>query len=189
MEKSRSNEMYISRHGPRLISNYSQLCDLPHFSLPTTNNYCHHVGRYAPDPPKTLRAQVGLLDRKAPKNLEHCLRLFYYKVSRGEEVERVSRGVKEEEERMQELSLDQLRDLNSKLMLITAGSEGKKEVERFSRTLGLLELVARHFLDLIQAGCHLFAQWTLKVIVICNSIRIPVWLICIGFIADPYPAF
>ncbi len=111
-------------------------------------------------------AQVGLLNRKAPKSLEHCLRLFYYKVSRGEEVERVkvSRGVKEqEEERMQELSLDQLRDLNSKLMLITAGSEGKKEVERFSRTLALLELVARHFLDLIHAGCHLFAQWTLKV--------------------------
>jgi hypothetical protein len=125
-----------------------------------------------------LCAQVGLLDRKAPKNLEHCLRLFYYKVSRGEEVEmvKVSRGVKEEEERMQELSLDQLRDLNSKLMLITAGSEGKKEVERFSRTLALLELVARHFLDLIQSGCHLFAQWTLKVIVFCNSIRIPVWL-------------
>ncbi len=94
---------------------------------------------------------------------------------------KVSRGVQEEEERMQELSLDQLRDLNSKLMLITAGSEGKKEVERFSRTLALLELVARHFLDLIQAGCHLFAQWTLKVIVFCNSIRIPVWLICIWF--------
>jgi hypothetical protein len=113
----------------------------------------------------TLCAQVGLLNRKAPKNLEHCLRLFYYKVSRGEEeVEKVkaSRGV-QEEERMQELSLDQLRDLNSKLMLITAGSEGKKEVERFSRTLALLELVARHFLDLIHAGCHLFAQWTLKV--------------------------
>ncbi len=110
-------------------------------------------------------AQVGLLNRQAPKSLEHCLRLFYYKVSRGEEeVERVkvSRGV-QEEERMQELSLDQLRDLNSKLMLITAGSEGKKEVERYSRTLALLELVARHFLDLIHAGCHLFAQWTLKV--------------------------
>jgi hypothetical protein len=106
--------------------------------------------------------QVGLLDKKASKSLEHCLRLFYYKVSRGEEEERmnVSEGG---EERMQELSLDQLRDLNSKLMLITAGSEGKKEVERFSRTLGLLELVGRHFLDLIHAGCHLFAQWTLKV--------------------------
>ena len=106
--------------------------------------------------------QVGLLDKKASKSLEHCLRLFYYKVSRGEEEERMNVS-EEEEERMQELSLDQLRDLNSKLMLITAGSEGKKEVERFSRTLALLELVARHFLDLIHAGCHLFAQWTLKV--------------------------
>jgi hypothetical protein len=38
----------------------------------------------------------------------------------------VSRGVKEEEdERMQKLSLDQLRDFNSKLMLITSGSESK----------------------------------------------------------------
>jgi len=103
---------------------------------------------------------VGLLDRQAPKTLEHCLRLFYYKVSRQEE-DRMGSG--REEESMQKLSLDQLRDLNSKLMLITAGTEGKKEVERFSRTLGLIELVGRHFLDLIHAGCHLFAQWTLKV--------------------------
>jgi hypothetical protein len=84
--------------------------------------------------------------------MDHCLRLFYYKVS--------GQG---EDEKMEKLSLDQLKDLNSKLMLITAGSEGKKDVERFSRTLGLIELVGRHFLDLIHAGCHLFAQWNLKV--------------------------
>ncbi len=145
----------------------------------------------AADPLTKLCAQVGLLDRKAPKSLEHCLRLFYYKVSRGEEeVERakVSRGVQDEEERMQELSLDQLRDLNSKLMLITAGSEGKKEVERFSRTLALLELVARHFLDLIHAGCHLFAQWTLKVrVFFMYSIRGPVlWIRIRGRIPSQY---
>jgi hypothetical protein len=29
------------------------------------------------------------LNRRATKSIEQCLRLFYYKVSRGEEVERV----------------------------------------------------------------------------------------------------
>ena len=104
-----------------------------------------------------LLSQVGILNKEAPKSLEHCLRLFYYKVSGGDG------GGGEEEERMQQLSLDQLRELNSKLMLITAGSEGKKDVERFSRSLGLLELVGRHFLELLLAGCHLFTLWTMKV--------------------------
>jgi hypothetical protein len=52
--------------------------------------------------------------------LDGCIRLRYQKVS----------GQTEE---LQEMSLEELKELNSKLMLITAGTEGKKDVERFSR--------------------------------------------------------
>ena len=61
------------------------------------------------------------------------------------------------------MSLEQLKELNSKLMLITAGAEGKKDVERFSRILGLAEQVGRLYLDLVKAGCHLFSKWQMTV--------------------------
>jgi hypothetical protein len=64
---------------------------------------------------------------------------------------------------MTEVSLEELKELNAKLMLVTAGTDGKRNVERFSRILGLVELVGRHFIDLLNAGCHLFAHWTVKV--------------------------
>ena len=84
--------------------------------------------------------------------MEDCIKVFYHKVMSNNE-----------EERMQELTLAELKELNSKLMLITAGTDGKRDVERFSRILGLVERVARHFIDLLNAGCHLFSQWSMKV--------------------------
>ena len=84
--------------------------------------------------------------------MEDCIKVFYHKVTSNNE-----------EERMQELTLAELKELNSKLMLITAGTDGKRDVERFSRILGLVERLGRHFIDLLNAGCHLFSQWTMKV--------------------------
>ena len=62
-----------------------------------------------------------------------------------------------------DLSLEELQELRSKLMLITAGADGKKDVERFAKTLSLVELVTKHFISLVKAGCHLFLNWRLKV--------------------------
>ena len=87
---------------------------------------------------------------------EDCIKVFYHKVSS------YSQDV-EEGRKMQELTMAELKELNSKLMLITAGTDGKRDVERFSRILGLVERVGRHFIDLLNAGCHLFSQWSLKV--------------------------
>jgi hypothetical protein len=64
---------------------------------------------------------------------------------------------------MTELSLEDLRELRSKLMLITAGTDGKKDVDRFAKILSLVELVTKHFIALINAGCHLFLHWKLQV--------------------------
>ena len=51
-------------------------------------------------------------------------------------------------------------------MLISAGVKGKEGVDRFVRTLGLVEVVVENFVALLNAGCHLFCQWTLQVC--CN---------------------
>ena len=69
----------------------------------------------------------------------------------------------EEDVLVKELPLEELQELRSKLMLITAGTNGQKDVDRFVRILGLVELVAKHFIALISAGCHLFSQWKLQV--------------------------
>ena len=65
-----------------------------------------------------------------------------------------------------EVSLDDLQELRSKLMLITAGTDGKKEVDRFTRLFSLVELVTKHFIALENAGCHLFSHWKLQVIIL-----------------------
>ena len=99
--------------------------------------------------------QISLPDEKSDgsKTLDNCVKMSYQKFS----------NQNHEENSSKHLSLEELRDLNSKLMLITAGTEGKKEVDRFSRILNLVEQVARLFIDLVNAGCHLFSQWTMRV--------------------------
>ena len=99
-------------------------------------------------PPADRRTAAGATTTRP----EDCIKVFYHKVMSNNE-----------EERMQELTLAELKELNSKLMLITAGTDGKRDVERFSRILGLVERLGRHFIDLLNAGCHLFSQWTMKV--------------------------
>ncbi len=96
---------------------------------------------------------VGLPDGiPGSGGLEKCIKLRYEAV-----IGQAGQALK------RDMTLEQLKDLNSKLMLITAGVDGKKDVERFSRILSLVELVSRHYLDLLNAGCHLFSQWTMKV--------------------------
>jgi hypothetical protein len=87
----------------------------------------------------------------ATKNLDAIIKLSYNKVSNEDDESRV------------DLTLEQLKELNSKLMLITAGTQGKKDVDRFSRILSLVEQVGRLYLDLLRAGCHLFSRWNMKV--------------------------
>ena len=99
--------------------------------------------------------QIKLTIGSSP-SLDKCIRLHYQKVSN------------ETDEGMKRLTLEQLKELNSKLMLITTGTEGKKDVERFSRLLGLIELAGRLFISLLKAGCHIFSQWSLKVC--CSSV-------------------
>jgi len=91
------------------------------------------------------------LAKQANKNIEHCIKMTYQKVLSQNEGESVK------------LPLEELNELRSKLMLITAGADGKKDVERFVRILGLVEIVATHFLALVCAGCHLFSHWKLQV--------------------------
>ena len=94
--------------------------------------------------------QIGLSSKSSSKSLDNCIKLRYQKIS-------------SHVDETKELSLEQLKELNSKLMLITAGTEGKKDVERFSRILGLAEQVGRLYLDLVKAGCHLFSKWQMTV--------------------------
>jgi hypothetical protein len=58
---------------------------------------------------------------------------------------------------------DNLNELRSKLMLITTGDEGKKHVERYTKILSLIEVVATKLADLVASGCHLFAKLTATV--------------------------
>ena len=109
--------------------------------------------------------QLGLLPTDKKKSAataisrpDDCIKVFYHKVASNSQAEE-----EEVQRMMQELTLTELKELNSKLMLITAGTDGKRDVERFSRILGLVERVARHFIDLLNAGCHLFSQWSMKV--------------------------
>ena len=104
-------------------------------------------------PPADRRTAAGATTTRP----EDCIKVFYHKVSSS------SQAGGEEERRMQELTLAELKELNSKLMLITADTDAKRDVERFSRILGLVELIGGHFIELLNAGCHLFAEWTMKV--------------------------
>ena len=90
------------------------------------------------------------------KNMENCIKMSYQKVAN----QNVPNPV------LTDVSLEDLQELRSKLMLITAGTDGKKDVERFARIFSLVEVVTKHFIALINAGCHLFAQWKLWVILI-----------------------
>jgi hypothetical protein len=92
--------------------------------------------------------EIGLMPDSS-RTLENCIRLRFQRVAN-------------QTEELQDMSLEKLKELNSKLMLITAGTEGKKDVERFSRILMLVELVAKHYMKLLSAGCHFFSQWSLK---------------------------
>jgi ABC-type Fe3+-citrate transport system substrate-binding protein len=100
--------------------------------------------------------QISLPDERSDddsKTPDNCVKMSYQKFSCQKAGESSSKS----------LSLEELKDLNSKLMLITAGTEGKKDVDRFSRILNLVEQVTRLFIDLVNAGCHLFSQWKMKV--------------------------
>ena len=90
------------------------------------------------------------------KTNENCIKMSYQKVA-------IQTGPKVI---MAEVSLDDLQELRSKLMLITAGTDGKKEVDRFTRLFSLVELVTKHFIALENAGCHLFSHWKLQVIIL-----------------------
>ncbi len=87
------------------------------------------------------------------KMCENFLKITYQKV------------VSESKDEKQSLTLEELQELRSKLMLIKIGIEGKKDVDRFVRVLNLVEVVTKHFISLIDAGCHLFSQWVLQVII------------------------
>lgn len=100
--------------------------------------------------------QISLPDERSDddsKTPDNCVKMSYQKFSCQKAGESSSKS----------LSLEELKDLNSKLMLITAGTEGKKDVDRFSRILNLVEQVTKLFIDLVNAGCHLFSQWKMKV--------------------------
>ena len=84
------------------------------------------------------------------KRIDMCIKMSYQKVAN-------------ETDSMTELQLEELQELRSKLMLITAGTEGKKDVDRYVRILSLVELVAKHYIALRIAGCHLYAHWKLQV--------------------------
>ena len=95
---------------------------------------------------------LGFTDGNVTNRIEDCIKLRYEEVL-NQPGEAMTRG----------MSMEQLKELNSKLMVITAGADGKKDVERFSRMLSLVELVSRHYVDLLSAGCHLFSNWSSKV--------------------------
>ena len=94
-------------------------------------------------------------------SIESCITLKYEQVN-------LDDGGRHSDEPMKELTLEEAQDLRSKLMLISAGVKGKEGVDRFVRTLGLVEVVAENFVALLNAGCHLFSQWRLQVCCPCS---------------------
>ena len=64
---------------------------------------------------------------------------------------------------------DEVQELRSKLMLITTGADGKKNVETFVKTLSLIEVLSKNLEDLVQAGCNLYSKW--KATIFCDPIR------------------
>ena len=93
------------------------------------------------------------------KTIDNCIKMSYQKVANQSDDDIV----------MTELSLEDLRELRSKLMLITAGTDGKKDVDRFAKILSLVELVTKRFIALVNAGCHLFLHWKLQVFIIFDK--------------------
>ena len=85
--------------------------------------------------------------------IENCIKMKYQKVDNQEQGKIV----------LTEVSLEELQELRSKLMLITTGTEGKKDVDRFAKILSLVELVTKVFISLVNCGCHLFTKWKLEV--------------------------
>ena len=53
------------------------------------------------------------------------------------------------------MSLSDLHELRSKLMLISVGEEAEVEVERFVTLLSEVETIAKHLRSLLAAGCNL----------------------------------
>lgn len=104
----------------------------------------NHTGVY------TVAAPKSKFTRKSNSlTMDNCIQLTYQKVI--------------SETEAKELPLEELQELRSKLMLITAGTNGQKDVDRFVRILGLVEIVAKYFISLVSAGCHLFSHWKLQV--------------------------
>ncbi|XP_077980164.1 E3 ubiquitin-protein ligase rnf213-alpha-like [Glandiceps talaboti] len=67
-----------------------------------------------------------------------------------------------------EYSLDMLKDLQSKLMLVAGKAEqGREEVERFTETLSGVTRLATAYLKLCAAGNVLFSKW--KAIIYCEQ--------------------
>ena len=64
---------------------------------------------------------------------------------------------------------DEVQELRSKLMLITTGADGKKNVETFVKTLSLIEVLSKNLEDLVLAGCNLYSKW--KATIFCDPIR------------------
>ena len=60
------------------------------------------------------------------------------------------------------MSLGDLHELRSKLMLISVGEEAEVEVERFVTLLSEVETIAKHLRSLLAAGCNLFSEFTIK---------------------------
>lgn len=54
-------------------------------------------------------------------------------------------------------------------MLITTGTDGKKNVDRYLKVFSLVEVLDKHLHDLIQAGCSLFAKFVATVY--CDQMR------------------
>jgi len=115
----------------------------------TLVNKINLTGVYTISMPKNKNASADL------HSIETCIKMSYEKVSSQSGASFVKTA----------LSLEDLQELRSKLMLITAGADGKKDVDRFAKILSLVELVTKHFRALVNAGCHLFANWELKVII------------------------
>ena len=64
---------------------------------------------------------------------------------------------------------DDVQELRSKLMLITTGEDGKKNVSRYDKILNLIEALSNNLESLNQAGCNLFAKW--KATIYCDPNR------------------
>nr|XP_039250627.1 E3 ubiquitin-protein ligase rnf213-alpha-like [Styela clava] len=87
-------------------------------------------------------------------NLENCLKLSLRHSSRNS---------------VQVMNLEELRDLQSKLMLIAGEAEqGRHEVNMFVEVLASVEKLTQVYVNLLASGCMLFSNWSANIIC-CES--------------------